>query len=282
MALSCLVLSAACADDSGRAGASFSLVVDSPARPVGSVGYEIVCEEGDPLHDQLESLDDVLSSLWGAYVELPAGHCEVALTAFDATGVALCTGQLDFEVAVGEVAEPSVVMDCDEQQSGGDTTVIIQEININICTVLVVGVRNIAVGTGSLEDNSEGDLTLEVSTIGQCSDAGLSQDIIAEAIANDPTVLDASGGKTCETLTCDDGNDCTDDGCLQGVCAIMKKADETPCNDGLGSCTQGVCVQPAVEAEAAVEPEPSADAPPPTSENLPDTEQTPEEPSVTP
>ena len=250
MLLSCMLLSSACADD-GRAGASFSLVVDDPPRPVGAVSYDIVCEDGEPLHDQLDTLDDVLPSLWGSFVELPAGHCEVALTALDADGVPLCTGDIAFDVAVGEIAEPTVVMACGSQEPAAATTVIIEEININVCTVVVVGIRNISQGTGSFEDSSEGDLTLEVTTIGQCSDAGLDTELIAEAIVNDPELSELSSGSSCDAAACDDGNDCTENNCLQDVCVVSEKADATACNDGLGSCEQGTCVEP----EAASSPQ---------------------------
>jgi hypothetical protein len=262
-----------------EAGASLSLVVDDPSLPVGSVSYDVLCEDGEVLQDQRLTLDDAFPGLWSTFVELPAGHCEVALTAFDAIGIPLCTGDVAFDLVLGEVVEPTVVMNCGEQQSAGPTTVIIEQININICTVVVVGVRNISQGTGSFEDNSTGDLTLEVSTIGQCSDDGLDSDLIAEAIARDPELAEASDGASCEELSCDDGNDCTEDGCVEGLCVASHKADGAACDNGLGSCERGACMAlDPIEPSAEMAPEPTD----PPTEVAPDPTDPPTEPASDP
>ena len=50
---------------------------------------------------------------------------------------------------------------------------------------------------------------------------------------------DPIGTKVCEG-GCDDGNDCTDDVCLEGVCSYSNKAEGDSCSSG-GECYEGTC-----------------------------------------
>ena len=56
------------------------------------------------------------------------------------------------------------------------------------------------------------------------------------------TSLCGQGGVVCKS--CDDGNDCTDDGCsASGACTKSTKSTGTSCNSGKGKCAAGSCCQ---------------------------------------
>ncbi|MDH3622447.1 MAG: hypothetical protein OES69_02450 [Myxococcales bacterium] len=49
------------------------------------------------------------------------------------------------------------------------------------------------------------------------------------------------GTDLCEGVDCDDGNECTDDTCVDSTCSHTAVEDDTSCGDGAGTCHAGSC-----------------------------------------
>ena len=46
----------------------------------------------------------------------------------------------------------------------------------------------------------------------------------------------------CQGVECDDGNECTEDICADGVCDYAPVENRVACGDGPGACEAGICV----------------------------------------
>ena len=91
---------------------------------------------------------------------------------------------------------------------------------------------------------------------GTCSNMPLSDGTVCDFEGFPGVCMDGvcEDAKLCEGVDCDDSNDCTEDTCdrLDGSCDHTAKPDETPCNNGAGTCGSGICGACTGEADAAV------------------------------
>lgn len=228
----CLALG--CGSTGDESGALLSVVVDG-AEGVENVGYDVECEGAPELNSLvedalLESLGDTFPPVYEGFLELPAGVCEVALTALGADGSPICSASLPIDVAPGTIDESTILMPCDrEEEVVNNINIQIDNLTLNVCFVVVVGARNIG-GDESIIDRSSGDVELEVTTIGQCSDRDAPEVLVDAAF-------------TCPGVDCTDDNECTLDVCVEGAtCANPPTLDGVACGGGVGVCLAGECI----------------------------------------
>ena len=112
------------------------------------------------------------------------------------------------------------------------------DVTLNLCAVVVVGFRDLAgVGVGLFIDNSVGDQEITVVTDETCLHESITSD--EETSAGVPA---PAPEVSCDTVNCDDGNDCTADSCSDGVCSNTPVEILSECNGGTGLCLGAICV----------------------------------------
>lgn len=135
----------------------------------------------------------------------------------------------------------AAVLDTDLADLDGVTDpdlVDFDDVQLNLCAVVVVGFRDLAgVGVALFIDNSVGDQDVTVVVDEIC---------LSESDTNgDQTGTSASGTAaevSCDVADCDDNNECTTDSCSDGICSNEPVAIGSECDGGAGVCVGAVCL----------------------------------------
>ncbi len=276
-----LALVAACSSGTGDqadGGAQLTLTLTNSPEGVRVVEYEIACEGGLSFDGLMNVIPDRDPPIWEAFVGLPAGICDIVLTALNEDGSALCSGSTSIEVIPNITVKANIELSC--PGSGGaavgnvDIDGRFSEIPVNVCPIIHhmgaipsqlregESTSNIQVRTTDPDMGPEplsimlsadrGTLTSPNATDSMfvCPTGGGQVEVTAVVTDGFPqceqtqsvTVFCPAQGNACVGVDCADDNDCTADVCSDGVCSNPTIADGVACDGGSGSCTSGECV----------------------------------------
>lgn len=276
-----LALIAACSSGTGDqadGGAQLTLTLTNSPEGVRVVQYEIDCEGGLSFDGLMNVIPDRDPPIWEAFVGLPAGTCDIVLTALNQDGSPLCSGSTSIEVIANITVKANIELSC--PGSGGaavgnvDIDGRFSEIPVNVCPIIHhMGAipsqlregettSNIQVRTTDPDMGPEplsimlsaprGTLTSPNATDSMfvCPTGGGQVEVTARVTDGFPqceqmqsvTVFCPGQANACVGVDCSDDNDCTADVCTEGNCSNPVMADGVPCDGGSGSCSAGECV----------------------------------------
>jgi hypothetical protein len=262
---------AGCSGDttSGEATGSLSLSLElGPGIVINQVDWTISGNDMEPMSGTINTSAPGATASVEVFGLPPGENYLVELEATSEDGDTTCGGSAEFDVAVGEVTDVMVLLNCKRPERLGGVRV---NGEFNICAELTkVVVSPLQTSVGNEIDLSAAGTDVEgdpiaflwsatggvladanaASTTFTCGEVG--QQVITITISDDAfeycmddwavSVTCVAGEvDLCEGVDCNDNNECTEDSCnpANGQCSNAPVADDTACEGG--TCQTGVC-----------------------------------------